>query len=306
MKKQLEPATQMRVLLLCTLALGAFAMESGVHYDVSISVVVNNGKCGDNAVAALIAQAIDGPADNVMCAMEGQMARSSVKLSLSQAKWAAVLAFSENELWKAFNGEGDIVEFNANQEVDDMGACEGQSFIYVDGVAFQANGEEVNMRPVYGKGNDIVFYKDEMWLRQQGEGNPEEVEFTCDVECDNAALEQALERIDSLESDLEKCQADGGNNCSDNLRLPILVHNEWWFCDELLPNDCSDKLHGKAVTEHCPNLCGACGGENDVCDEKYHTKVLLPGIGSLYCDQLYPEECNIGEFVRETCCNTCN
>merc|ERR1739848_761702 len=70
--------------------------------------------------------------------------------------------------------------------------------------------------------------------------------------------------------------------------------------------DCSNATHGEAVSQACRKLCGSCQDEeSEVCDEKYHTKVVIDGVGSIYCDQIYPEECQEFDSVAKTCCKTC-
>lgn len=95
-----------------------------------------------------------------------------------------------------------------------------------------------------------------------------------------------------------------GNNCVDDLSSPIMFDNDYWFCDELTVGDCSDATHGEAVRGACRKLCGSCDAD-EVCDEKYHTKVVIDGVGSIYCDQIYPEECQEFDSVKQTCCKTC-
>jgi len=100
--------------------------------------------------------------------------------------------------------------------------------------------------------------------------------------------------------DCEDCPAQG---CHNDMSSPVKFGAEYWFCDELLPSDCNHVVHGENVSNACRQLCGSCGDE--VCAEKYHTKVLIEDIGSMYCDQIYPEECEIPE-VATTCCRTCD
>lgn len=100
---------------------------------------------------------------------------------------------------------------------------------------------------------------------------------------------------------------DCQQTCVDDLSSPILFDQDYWFCDELTVGDCSNAQHGEAVRGACRKLCGACqdAGEEAVCDEKYHTKVVIDGVGSIYCDQIYPEECQEFDSVAKTCCKTC-
>jgi len=95
-----------------------------------------------------------------------------------------------------------------------------------------------------------------------------------------------------------------GQTCVDDLSSPIMFDNDYWFCDELTVGDCSDATHGEAVQNACRKLCGSCDA-GEVCDEKYHTKVVIDGVGSIYCDQIYPEECQEFDSVKQTCCKTC-
>lgn len=94
-------------------------------------------------------------------------------------------------------------------------------------------------------------------------------------------------------------------SCADDLSSPIMYGGDYWFCDELRVSDCSDVTHGPAVSSACRKLCGSCSVSDAVCDEKYHTKVVIDGVGSIYCDQIYPEECVEFDNVRSTCCKTC-
>jgi len=93
-------------------------------------------------------------------------------------------------------------------------------------------------------------------------------------------------------------------SCVDDLSSPIMFDNDYWFCDELTVGDCSDATHGESVSNACRKLCGSCDA-GEVCDEKYHTKVVIDGVGSIYCDQIYPEECQEFDSVKATCCKTC-
>lgn len=95
------------------------------------------------------------------------------------------------------------------------------------------------------------------------------------------------------------CPSQG---CHNDMSSPVKFGADYWFCDELLPSDCDHEVHGQNVSQACRALCGSC--EEAVCAEKYHTKVLIEDIGSIYCDQIYPEECEIAE-VKATCCRTC-
>merc|ERR1719273_2920127 len=83
-----------------------------------------------------------------------------------------------------------------------------------------------------------------------------------------------------------ECPASGGDcqqTCVDDLSSPILFDQDYWFCDELTVGDCSNATHGEAVSNACRKLCGSCqgvgaNGEAEVCDEKYHTKVVIDGV----------------------------
>jgi len=109
--------------------------------------------------------------------------------------------------------------------------------------------------------------------------------------------------------DCPACPAPSGDcqqTCVDDLSSPILFDQDYWFCDELTVGDCSNATHGEAVSQACRKLCGSCQDEeSEVCDEKYHTKVVIDGVGSIYCDQIYPEECQEFDSVAKTCCKTC-
>lgn len=240
--------------------------------------------------------------------MNGDAMHNYQATGLLTNDWDILSGITVQDAQTAYAGQGGVgtvVVFDVNQiEIESI--CAGGA-IYVDGQEYTRTGEMTNQKPSFMRGDAVVFWMNGAWWRQLGEnGNPEEVSYTCQAGagCDNAELEAAEDRIASLEQDLQQCQANGGGGaCTDNMREPILVHNEWWFCDELIPADCEDGAHGQAVTNHCPGLCGGCTGFS-VCDEAYHTKVLLPGVGSVYCDQLYPEECN-QPGVSETCCAFC-
>lgn len=103
--------------------------------------------------------------------------------------------------------------------------------------------------------------------------------------------------------DCEDCGDCPAQGCYNDMSSPVKFGSDYWFCDELLPSDCDHEVHGENVNNACRALCGSCG--EDVCAEKYHTKVLIEEHGSMYCDQLYPEECQIAE-VKSTCCRTCS
>lgn len=108
---------------------------------------------------------------------------------------------------------------------------------------------------------------------------------------------------DGVECD--ECQpCDQPASCYDDLSSPLLFDNDYWFCDELKPDDCDHAAHGPKVQDACRKLCGTCT-DVDICDEKFHTKVVIDGVGSIYCDQIYPEECDEYANVRDTCCRTC-
>lgn len=194
-----------------------------------------------------------------------------------------------------------------NDHPPDIDLCNGQNVYINNNLFYKIDTNIANKYPIYKNNDDILFYSNEMWLLQTSDNNPSSAEHLISCKPNESLTCSSLkEDIKKLENELNTCKST--INCSDNLRLPIAIFNEgdkssdWWFCDELLKSDC--KYDG--VPEHCPRLCDKCDKFHDkvVCNEKYHTKVFVEGIGSIYCDQLYQEECDISG-VKDICCSTC-